>query len=132
MVAPLTGMEWTAYGWHIAAGALVLTVTFGLFAMGGMGGGDAKLLAATSLWMGFGVTLVQYLVVSAFVGGLLTLAIIMYRKSDLMIFTRHNRFLSNFADESVGIPYGIALGVGGLVTFPDSPLMVWALDRLAG
>ena len=57
-------MDWAAYGWHFAAGALVLAVTFGLFAMGGMGGGDAKLLAATALWMGFGFQLVEYLVVS--------------------------------------------------------------------
>ena len=48
LVAPLTGMDWAAYGGHFAAGALVLAVTFGLFAMGGMGGGDAKLLAATA------------------------------------------------------------------------------------
>lgn len=132
VVAPLTGMDWATYGWHIAAGALVLMFTFGLFALGGMGGGDAKLLAATSLWMGFGMPLIQYLVISAFVGGLLTLGIILYRNSDLMIMTRNNRFLSNFADESVGVPYGIALGVGGLIAFPDSPLMIWALGRLAG
>ena len=37
VVAPLTGMDWSAYGWHFAAGALVLVVTFGLFALGGMG-----------------------------------------------------------------------------------------------
>ncbi|TGT92468.1 peptidase, partial [bacterium M00.F.Ca.ET.155.01.1.1] len=48
LVAPLTGMDWATYGGHFAAGALVLAVTFGLFALGGMGGGDAKLLAATA------------------------------------------------------------------------------------
>ncbi|TIT71210.1 MAG: peptidase, partial [Mesorhizobium sp.] len=64
LVAPLTGMDWATYGWHFAAGFLVLAVTFGLFALGGMGGGDAKLLAATSLWMGFNIHLVEYLVVS--------------------------------------------------------------------
>ncbi|TIL70772.1 MAG: peptidase, partial [Mesorhizobium sp.] len=29
-------------------------------------------------------------------------------------------------------PYGIALGIGGLLTFPASPLMAWALASLAG
>ena len=33
VIAPLTGMDWSVYGMHIAAGALVLTVTFGLFAI---------------------------------------------------------------------------------------------------
>ncbi|QND58508.1 A24 family peptidase [Mesorhizobium huakuii] len=132
LVAPLTGMEWAAYGWHFAAGALVLTVTFGLFAMGGMGGGDAKLLAATAVWMGLNIHLVEYLVVSTMIGGLLTLAILLYRKSPLAAFTGRNPFLRHFADDTTGVPYGIALGLGGLLTYPDSPLMVWALAKLAG
>ncbi len=131
LVAPLTGMDWTSYGWHFAAGALVLAVTFGLFALGGMGGGDAKLLAATAVWMGLNFNLVSYLLTSAFIGGLLTVAILVYRKSPLAAYTGHSRFLRHFADESVGVPYGVALGLGGLITFPDSPLMVWALERLA-
>ncbi len=49
VVAPLTGMDWTTYGWHFAAGLTVLIAGFGLFAMGAMGGGDAKLMAATAL-----------------------------------------------------------------------------------
>jgi len=131
VVAPMTGMDWTAYGWHFAAGALVLVVTFGLFAVGGMGGGDAKLLAATALWMGLGFQLVEYLVVSTFLGGALTLAIVVYRNSPLAVFTGGNLFLRNFADRKKGIPYGIALGMGGLIAFPGSPLAVWALERLA-
>ena len=129
--APLTGMGWAAYGWHFAAGALVLAATFGLFALGGMGGGDAKLLSATALWMGFNLHLVEYLVVSALIGGLLTLAIVGYRGSALAVYTGRNLFLRNLADGKGGIPYGIALGIGGLVTYPGSPLMVWALGRLA-
>jgi prepilin peptidase CpaA len=131
LVAPLTGMDWAAYGGHFAAGALVLAVTFGLFAMGGMGGGDAKLLAATAMWMGVNVNLVEYLVASTIIGGLLTLAIILYRKSLLAAVTGQNPFLRHFADEEKGVPYGVALGLGGLLTYPDSPLMAWALARLA-
>ena len=131
LVAPLTGMDWATYGWHFAAGFLVLAVTFGLFALGGMGGGDAKLLAATALWMGFNIHLLEYLVASTLLGGLLTLAILAYRKSPLAAFTGHNPFLRHFADEANGVPYGIALGIGGLLVYPDSPLMVWALARLA-
>lgn len=130
-VAPLTGMDWAAYGWHFAAGALVLAVTFGLFALGGMGGGDAKLLSATAVWMGFSFQLLEYLVASAFIGGLLTLAIVSYRGSALAVYTGRNMFLRHLADGKGGIPYGIALGIGGLVTYPASPLMVWALGRLA-
>ncbi len=101
LVAPLTGMDWATYGWHFAAGGLVLAVTFGLFALGGMGGGDAKLLAASAVWMGLNIHLVEYLVVSTFIGGLLTLAILVYRKSPLAAVTSHNRFLRHFADETI-------------------------------
>ena len=132
IVAPLTGMPWDIYGWHVAAGATVLFVTFGLFALGGMGGGDAKLMSATALYMGFGLHLVEYLVVSAFLGGLLTVAILMYRKSPLSAYTGHNVFLRHFADHQTGIPYGIALGIGGLMVYPQTPLMNWAVGMLAG
>lgn len=131
LVAPLTGMDWQSFGMHLAAGGLVLSVTFGLFAIGAMGGGDAKLLAATSLWFGFGFELLQYLVTASFFGGVLTLAILGLRGSPAAVFVSHNMFLRHIVNAKLGIPYGIALGIGGLLTYPSSPLMVWALERLA-
>ena len=131
VVAPLTGMAWADFGWHLAAGALVLACTFGLFAIGGMGGGDAKLIAATALWMGFSPQLVEYLVQASILGGMLTLALIVYRKSPLATFTGGYMFLRHFANDKVGIPYGVALGVAGLMVYPSTPLMQWALARLA-
>lgn len=131
VAAPLTGMELHAYGWHFAAGGLVLAVTFALFAVGVMGGGDAKLLAATSLWFGMSMELLHYLVATAFLGGVLTIAILSFRNSPLAVYTARNMFLRHFADAKLGVPYGIALGIGGLLAFPASPLVVWALARLA-
>jgi prepilin peptidase CpaA len=130
VIAPMTGMGWPDYGWHLAAGALVLSITFGLFAIGGMGGGDAKLMSATAVWFGMSFPLLSYLVVSAFLGGLLTLLILSYRKSPLAVYTGHNAFLKHLADSDTGIPYGLALGVGGLMAFPESALMAWVLERL--
>ena len=78
--------------------------------------------------MGFNLHLIEYLVVSTFLGGLLTLAIIVYRNSPLAVYTGQNLFLRNFANAKGGIPYGIALGIGGLLTYPSSPLMTWALE----
>jgi prepilin peptidase CpaA len=131
VVAPLTGMEWTAYGWHFAAAGLALSVTFGMFAVGGMGGGDAKLIAATSLWLGFNFNLLGYLVISSVIGGVLTVLILMYRKSPLADVTGQNMFLRHFADRKNGIPYGLALGLGGLFAYPDSPLALWAIEQLS-
>jgi len=110
---------------------VVLGVTFALFAIGGMGGGDAKLLAATALWMGFGVSLVDYLVTSALLGGLLTLAILVFRGSPVAAITGNNIFLRHLADRKTGIPYGIALGIGGMLAFPGTSLAGWALAKVA-
>jgi prepilin peptidase CpaA len=132
VLAPFSGMPPAEIGLHFLAGLLILAVTFTLFAIGGMGGGDAKLLAATALWMGLGVELAQYVVYSTMFGGALTLAILMYRKSALAVYTGGNPFLRNLADSDKGVPYGIALGIGGLFVYPDTALMQIALQRLAG
>ncbi len=129
-IAPLTGMGPVEIGWHLLGGATVLAVTFTLFALGTMGGGDAKLMAATAVWMGFDLLLLQYLVFAAAIGGLLTLGILSFRSSLFAPITKTNLFLRHLADEKTGVPYGIALGIGGLMTYPQSPLMVWAVGRL--
>jgi len=130
VVAPLSGMGLDAYGWHFAAAGLVLTVTFSLFALGAMGGGDAKLLAATSLWMGLSLELLAYLVYASVIGGLLTVLILMYRGSIWSAYTGRYMLLRHFANSKAGIPYGVALGVSGLIVYPSTPLMQWALARL--
>ncbi len=130
VAAPLAGMDWSVYGMHFLAAGLVLMATFAMFALGGMGGGDAKLLAATSLWMGFGIHLIEYLVISAFVGGILTILILLYRNSPISVFAGRAEFMRRIGDQKEGIPYGVALGIGGLVVFPETSLMSWALERL--
>jgi prepilin peptidase CpaA len=132
IIAPLTGMDWQTYGLHLVAGVVVLLLTFALFAIGAMGGGDAKLLAGTAVWMGFGVELMQYMVVAGFVGGMLTLGILLYRGSALAVYTGQNRMLRNFADSKLGIPYGIALGIAGLIVYPETALAQWAIAAASG
>lgn len=131
VLAPFAGMDWAIFGWHFAAGALVLAFTFGIFALGGMGGGDAKLMTATAVWMGFGLPLLDYLVTATFLGGVLTLLTLLFRKSSLSVLHGQNMFLRHLSNQT-GVPYGIALGLAGLLVFPQSPLALAALQRLAG
>jgi hypothetical protein len=63
---------------HLGAAAIVLAVTFICFARGWIGGGDAKLAAATTLWFGFD-HLLDYLLFASLFGGALTLLIIQFR-----------------------------------------------------
>jgi prepilin peptidase CpaA len=131
LIAPLTGMDVHQIGLHLAAFAIVLSVCFGLFAMGAMGGGDAKLMASTSLWFGLSIELAHYLLISSAIGGILTIWILRYRGSSLAVFAGQAEFLRRLADPDEKIPYGIALGIGGLAIFPSSPLALWVIERLA-
>src|SRR3954447_26879614 len=52
-LALLSGMGGYDMLSHIGAGATVLVVAFCCFAMGWVGGGDAKVAAGAALWFGF-------------------------------------------------------------------------------
>lgn len=130
IVAPLAGMDMMTYFQHLGAGLLVLACTFVLFAIGGMGGGDAKLMAATAIWFGWNVSLVQYLVAAAVLGGILTILIVLYRYSNLPITLGRLDFMNRMAQKNEGIPYGIALGAAGLWVAPQMPLMKSAIEAM--
>lgn len=107
---------------HLACGALVLTITFAMFCFGWMGGGDAKLAAATSVWLGWSLVL-DYGLVASLAGGGLTLAIIFARRWPLPQFLLRHRWIERLHDARTGIPYGIALAFAGLVIYPQTD--VW-------
>lgn len=131
VVAPMTGMDWHTYGIHFATAAAVLVVTFGLFAMGGMGGGDAKLMTGIALWIGYSLILLKFLVYSALLGGLLTMLVLSLRASPLAVVLSQMDFIRRIADKDHGIPYGIALGIAGLIVFPETPLARFVIASLS-
>ena len=131
-LAPLTGMPAAQIGTHVLAFALVLSVCFCFFALGVMGGGDAKLMASTGLWFGLNLDLMAYLVVASALGGGLTLMILNFRRSNVTVVAGQVDFLRRIADPKEKIPYGIALGLAGLLLYPDTPLMMWAVAQMAG
>lgn len=125
VLALATGMPMIKIGGHLLAGFVVLAICFVMFNLGWIGGGDAKLAAATSLWLGFGL-LPSYGVLASIFGGILTLAILQMRRLHDV-----GGFLSRFAigkagDAKVGIPYGIALAAAGLVVYPDTAIWLAA------
>ena len=63
---------------HVGTAGAVLVAAFGCFARGWIGGADAKLAAATALWLGFD-HLLPYLVYASLFGGALTLLLIQFR-----------------------------------------------------
>jgi len=115
------------FGLHIACATIVLIFGFAFFALGWIGGGDAKLAAATTFWLGFGVTL-PYLIDASLIGGAMTLIILAARRLPLPLFLGRVRWIDRLHDSKTGIPYGIALAIAGLITYSDSAVF----QRLAG
>jgi Flp pilus assembly protein protease CpaA len=66
VAAPLVGLGWPEIGLHFGLAVAALVVTFTLFSFGWIGGGDAKLFAATCLWVG-PAALLSYSVFSALI-----------------------------------------------------------------
>ena len=118
----VTGMSLSAIGMHLAAGALVLTVSFAFFSQGWIGGGDAKLAAATALWFGFDY-LLMYLVYASLFGGALTLVLIQFRKLPLPAILARQNWLLRLHEKGAGVPYGIALAAAALAVYPETGWM---------
>lgn len=104
---------------HVGAGATVLTVAFACFAMGWIGGGDAKVAAAAALWLGF-EHLLDYLLYTSLFGGALTLLILSFRQWPVPYPLVGQSWLLRLHDRETGIPYGIALATGALMIYPQT------------
>ena len=79
-LCPFMGLGIEGVAWHVAAGLSMLAVTVVMFVLGWLGGGDAKLFAAGALWIGF-EQLLEFTFFMTLAGGLLTLAILLFRSS---------------------------------------------------
>jgi prepilin peptidase CpaA len=119
ILAVASGMEPMEILSHIGAGATVLAVAFGCFAMGWVGGGDAKVAATAALWFGFS-HLMNYLLYASLFGGVLTLALLQLRQWPLPYALTGQAWLMRLHAKDGGIPYGIALAVGALMIYPET------------
>jgi prepilin peptidase CpaA len=114
-----TGMPAGAAGMHVLAGGLALAAGFTLFALGYVGGGDAKLFGAIVLWLGFHDLLDFAFLVSLFGGGL-ALLLLSVRRWPMPSALMGQAWLVRLHDDRSGIPYGIALAAGALVLLPHT------------
>jgi prepilin peptidase CpaA len=119
VLALLTGMGLHDILLHVGAGAAVLTVAFACFALGWVGGGDAKVAAGAALWFGFG-HLLDYLVYASLFGGGLTLLLLQFRQWPLPYSLAGQTWLLKLHAKESGIPYGIALAIGALMIYPET------------
>jgi prepilin peptidase CpaA len=119
IVAVASGLSPGAIALHFAAGATVLMVGFACFACGWIGGGDAKLAAATALWFGF-EGLLSYLFAASLLGGGLTLLMIQFRMLPLPQLLQGQSWAERLHNKDSGVPYGVALAAAALLIYPDT------------
>ena len=106
---------------NASCGLAVLAITFALFSFGWIGGGDAKLAAATALWVGWG-SLLDYSLAAAIYGGALTLILLFGRKLPLPEWMMRQKWIARLHHPQTGVPYGIALAAAGIVVYPQTQL----------
>lgn len=128
LVSPFSGLTLIDLGWHMAAASVVFVACFTLFAFNVMGGGDAKLLTAAALWFGFNHSLFEFLVLTGYFGGMLTIIVLLMR-ANWDKFATVGLALPATLMVAKKIPYAIAIGAAGLMAYPSSPLVVAAIQR---
>lgn len=126
LMAYLIGMPWQDLAWASLCGLAVLLVTFGMFAMGWVGGGDAKLVSASALWMGWSL-LLPYLVIASLFGGVLTIILLVFRRFGLPSFLAGRAWAMRLHQPRGGVPYGIALAASGLFFYPNTQIWLAAI-----
>ena len=126
ILALLGGVPLETIGWHATCGGGVLVITFTLFACGWIGGGDAKLAAATALWLGW-EHMLDYGFIASVLGGALTMFFLYVRKWPLPPRLLAREWIARLYSSASGVPYGIALAAAGLIVYPDTPVWLAAL-----
>ncbi|QJQ33329.1 peptidase [Sphingomonas lacunae] len=104
LVAPLVwwtmGWElWPDIAWQVGVALALLVAFFGLFALGQMGGGDVKMIAALALSIDVRLILPMMLVFSI-AGGVVAGAMLIHQKMQKM-------------EKPPEVPYGLAIAFGG-------------------
>ena len=110
--------------WHdvwlaLMVGSIALTIGFGLFMLGWLGGGDVKLIAALSLWAG-PERVYEFVYVIALSGGVMALGLLVS-----LTFLRLSAKLKGQRGRQISIrgrhlPYGVAIAAGAVYLALDT------------
>jgi prepilin peptidase CpaA len=64
----------------------------------------------------------DYSLTAAVYGGVLTIALIIARRTHLPLFLSGQAWIARLHDAKSGVPYGIALAAAGIMVYPQTPL----------
>jgi prepilin peptidase CpaA len=122
--APIVGIPGEEIGRSVAVAGVVLFVSFALFAVGLIGGGDAKLAAVTTLWLGADNAL-AYVLLLSLLGGVLAVIVYVCRTRPLPERLANTVWSARLRARAEGaeLPYGVAITLAGLCFLPSTPWM---------
>lgn len=125
LVTPFVWESWAVFGTHILVGLTCFTIGIIMFAMGQLGGGDAKLFAATSIWWVW-ADVMPYLMWTAIAGGVLAIFLILGRKY-LPVRVLTTDWMHRMFKDEKKMPYGLALAFGAFATLPSSAIYLQSI-----
>jgi prepilin peptidase CpaA len=106
---PWALLHWdSSAAWDLVAGAVALAIGVTLYGFRITGAGDAKLFAAVALFAGLG-QLLAFGVATALAGGVIALVSLATRPRRALVMIT----LRGQGDFGPGIPYGVAIALGG-------------------
>ena len=109
--AIVAGVQFTLWQ-NLAVFSVLLVAGTPLFAAGKLGGGDVKLLAAAGLW--FSIKSAAWMLVAVMLaGGVLAIVVIVLR---MFSWSENARQKLVVLRPKGGIPYGVAIAAGALIT----------------
>lgn len=129
----LAGDPWyIGLGWSLLGTVVGLALLLPMYAIGGMGAGDVKLLAGVGAWVYGTVTLYAFCV-SAIVGAIIAIGMVAYKRG----WGKHTRQFKGICGEMINVrspeklaaiaaerkstmlllPYGIPLAIGSIFYF---------------
>lgn len=125
VATPIAWESWAVFGEHMLVGLTYFVLGIVLWSVGGFGGGDAKIMAATALFFTFGEAF-QYALYTTLYGGALALFVLIGRQFVPPQIATNGLVYSLF-NEAKKIPYGIALTLAALTVLPTSDLVLRAI-----
>jgi len=122
LITPFVWQSWEVFGTHLLVGLTFFAAGFAMFAFGWLGGGDAKLMAATAIWWQWPDALI-YIFYTTAIGGVLAL-FIMVGRNYVPVRIMTAPWVYHLLKEEKNMPYGLALAAGALITLPQSQLFL--------
>ncbi len=109
LLAPLfwwaSGVElWPDVAMRIGAALAIFLAFYGLFCLGGIGGGDVKMVGAVALWFG-AMTTLKFFILTTLIGGVVSIVTLVHHK---------RRNARGGEADRPEVPYGVAIAAAAL------------------